>query len=149
MFKKPYYDHWSDSNMKLAVDENTGIPRLTLTFNDNADFNFETIYLKWVLPKGCRIMDSIDRMGGYVFSSTPMNIVADCGNAAVVPKIETSIGHIVARVKRPDRMYLGLEHSSTQRMNGYVISNLAEEIHAALLRGERNPTLEGTDRNGG
>ena len=149
VFKKPYYDHWSDSNMQLVVDENTGTPRLTLTFNEDADFNFETIYLKWVLPRGCRIMDSIDRMGGYVFSSTPMNIVADCGNAAVVPNIETSTGHIVARVKRPNRMYLGLEHSSTQRMNGYVISNLAEEIHKALLRGEKNPTLEGTDRNRG
>lgn len=149
MYSKPYFDHWSDSCMKLEVDETTGIPRLTLKFNPEIGFNFETIHLRWVLPKGCRIMDTVDRLGGYVFSSKASNVVVSCGNSNVSPNVETNTGHVVVRVNRPDRMYLGLEHSTTQRMNGYVISNLADEIRNALLRGERNPTLEGTDRNGG
>lgn len=66
----PYYDHWSDRYMKLEFNEDTKIPRLTLTHDSDSGFNFERIYLRWRLPKGCRIMDTIDRLGGYVFSST-------------------------------------------------------------------------------
>lgn len=66
----PYYDHWSDRHMKLEFNETTHIPRLTLTYDPLSGFNFETIYLRWRLPRGCRIMDTTDRLGGYVFSST-------------------------------------------------------------------------------
>jgi hypothetical protein len=66
----PYYDHWSDRYMKLEIDESTKIPRLTLMYDELGGFNFETIYLKWRLPRGCKVMDTIDRLRGYVFSST-------------------------------------------------------------------------------
>lgn len=127
--------------MKLEVNELTKIPRLTLTYPDGG-YNFETIYLRWRLPKGCRIMDTIDRLQGYVFSSTASDVVVDCGNPMVVNEVETTIGHIVVRVKEPGNMYLGLEHSTTKRMNGYVIMNLASEIKNALLCGDPNPTLD-------
>lgn len=145
-WREPHYDHWSDNNMKLHFDDTTGVPRLTLTY-PNGGYNFDTIYLKWKLPKGCRIMDTLDRLRGYVFSSTASNIVADCGNPMVLPEIETTIGHIVVRVKKIGTMYLGREHSTTKRMNGYVISNLASEIKNALLRGDFNPTLDTTITN--
>lgn len=140
-WREPYYDHWSDRNMKLEVNEKTGIPRLTLTYPDGG-YNFETIYLRWRLPRGCRIMDTVDRLQGYVFSSTANDVVVDCGNPMAIPEIETTIGHIVVRVKKPGTMYLGLEHSTTKRMNGYVIANLASEIKNALLQGDFNPTLD-------
>ena len=35
-------------------------------------------------------------------------------------------GHMVVRVRRQGRMYLGLVHSTTGRVNGHVVSNLAE-----------------------
>lgn len=140
-WREPYYDHWSDNNMSLHFDEVSGIPRLTLTYPDGG-YNFDTIYLRWKLPKGCAIMDTLDRLGGYVFSSTASNVVVDCGSTMSIPDVDTTIGHIVVRVKRPDTMYLGLEHSTTKRMNGYVISNLADEIKNALLRGDFNPTLD-------
>jgi hypothetical protein len=140
-WREPYYDHWSDRTMKLEVDPVTNVPRLTLTFPDGG-YNFETIYLRWKLPKGCRIMDTLDRLGGYVFSSTASNVVVDCGNSMVVQDVDTTIGHIVVRVKKPGTMYLGLEHSTTKRMNGYVITNLANEIKIALLRGDFNPSLD-------
>ena len=140
-WREPYYDHWSDRTMKLEIDPVTNVPRLTLTFPDGG-YNFETIYLRWKLPKGCRIMDTLDRLGGYVFSSTASNVVVDCGNSMVVQDVDTTIGHIVVRVKKPGTMYLGLEHSTTKRMNGYVITNLANEIKTALLRGTFNPTLD-------
>jgi hypothetical protein len=87
-------------------------------------------------------MDSIDRLQGYVFGSTAHDVVVDCGSTTVVQQVDATVGHIVVRVKKPDTMYLGLEHSTTKRMNGYVIANLASEIQAALLRGDFNPTLD-------
>lgn len=141
VWREPYYDHWSDRNMKLEVNEVTKIPHLTLTFPDGG-YNFETIYLKWKLPKGCRVMDTMDRLQGYVFSSTASAVVVDCGSTMAIPNVETTVGHVVVRVKKVGQMYLGLEHSTTQRMNGYVISNLASEIKLALLRGDFNPTLD-------
>ena len=141
LWREPHYDHWSDRNMKLEVNPTTNIPRLTLSFPDGG-YNFETIYLRWKLPEGCRIMDTLDRLGGYVFSSTANDVVLDCGTSTVVPDVETTIGHIVVRVKKPGVMYLGLEHSTTKRMNGYVISNLADEIKKALNYGDFNPTLD-------
>jgi hypothetical protein len=140
-WREPYYDHWSDNNMSLHFDEVSGTPRLTLTYPDGG-YNFDTIYLRWKLPKGCAIMDTLDRLGGYVFSSTASNVVVDCGSTMSIPDVDTTIGHIVVRVKRPDTMYLGLEHSTTKRMNGYVITNLANEIKIALLRGDFNPSLD-------
>ena len=141
LWRDPYFDHWSDKNMKIEFDPTTGTPRLTLTFPDGG-YNFDTIYLRWRLPKGCRIMDTMDRLGGYVFSSTASNVVVDCGNPMAVPEVDTSVGHVVVRVKKPGSMYLGLEHSTTKRMNGYVITNLADEIKKALSRGDFNPTLD-------
>lgn len=95
---KAYYDHWSDSYMKLDFNEETKVPRLTLTYNPEAGYNYETIYLRWKLSRGCRIMDTIDRLGGYVFSSTAGNIVADCNNNSVTPDFQVTTGHVVARV---------------------------------------------------
>lgn len=140
-WREHYYDHWSDRNMSIEVNELTNIPRITLKFPDGG-YNFETIYLRWKLPKGCRIMDTVDRLRGYVFSSTAHDVVIDCGNPIATPEVESTIGHIVVRVKEKGAMYLGLEHSTTKRMNGYVITNLASEIKNALLRGDFNPTLD-------
>ena len=140
-WREPYYDHWSDRNMSIEVNELTKIPRLTLTFPDGG-YNFETIYLRWRLPKGFQVMDTLDRLRGYVFSSTASDVIVDCGNPMAIPDVETTVGHIVVRVKEPDTMYLGREHSTTKRLNGYVIANLASEIKAALLRGDFNPTLD-------
>ena len=140
-WREHYYDHWSDRNMSIEVNELTKIPRITLKFPDGG-YNFETIYLRWKLPKGCRIMDTVDRLRGYVFSSTAHDVVIDCGNPIATPEVESTIGHIVVRVKEKGAMYLGLEHSTTKRMNGYVITNLASEIKNALLRGDFNPTLD-------
>lgn len=94
------------------------------------------------MPRGCRIMDTMDRLQGYVFSSTAHDVVVDCGNPMTIPQVNATIGHVVVRVKKPGAMYLGLEHSETKRMNGYVIANLASEIKNALLRGDFNPTLD-------
>jgi len=141
LWREPHYDHWSDRTMKIEFNPVTNVPRLTLTFPDGG-YNFETIYLRWRLPKGFRIMDTLDRLQGYVFSSTASDIVVDCGRANAIPDVDATIGHIVVRVKKPGTMYLGLEHSTTKRMNGYVITNLAEEIKNALLRGDFNPTLD-------
>ena len=140
-WREPHYDHWSDRNMKLEVNPTTNIPRLTLTYQDGG-YNFETIYLRWRLPRGFGVMDTIDRLNGYVFGSTASNVVVDCGNSMAVPEVESTIGHVVVRTKRPETMYLGLEHSTTRRMNGYVITNLANAIHEALKQGEFNPTLD-------
>lgn len=49
---------------------------MTLKFG-NGEYNFETIYLKWKLPSGFNAMDTIDRLGGYAFSSTIDNISVD------------------------------------------------------------------------
>jgi hypothetical protein len=47
---------------------------MVLNYDDAAGHNFETIYLRWKLPNGMNIMDTIDRLGGYVFSSNATNI---------------------------------------------------------------------------
>ena len=138
--RKPYYDRWSDRYMKIEVDEYTRIPRMTIRYDERCGFNFETIYLKWKLPKGCKLMDTIDRLGGYVFSSTASNVVAVCNNSSSLPEFDVQIGHVVARVNEPGKMYLGLEHSTTQRQNGYVLTGLAESIREALAIGYENPT---------
>lgn len=138
----PHYDHWTDKYMRLDVNPITGVPRLTLTYGDPAGFNFETIYLRWRLPKGCRIMDTIDRLGGYVFSSTASNPVVKSNSSTTNLKLDISLGHVAVRVKTVGKMYLGLEHSTTKRMNGFVITGLADAIREALEAGERNPTLD-------
>lgn len=71
---QPHYDRWSDDHMRIEVNPVTGIPRITLTYK-NDGFNFETIYLKWRLPDGFMVMDTIDRLRGYVFSSTAKNVL--------------------------------------------------------------------------
>lgn len=65
-----HYDHWSDKYMSLEmVGGDAKTPRITLNYKD-AGYNFETIYLKWRLPMGCQVKDTIDRLGGYLFGST-------------------------------------------------------------------------------
>lgn len=140
---KPYYDRWSDRYMSLDTNSETGLPRITLTYDKDSGHNFETIYLRWKLPKGFRIMDIIDRLGGYVFSSTASNIEIKCNNDTTVTVADVKLGHVVARVSKPGRMYLGMEHSTTNRINGYVLTGLADHIRQALMVGEKNPTLDG------
>ena len=72
---EPYYDHWSDEFIKMEYNSSTNTYRLTLTWDsknnsENPGYNFETLYLRWKLPKGFKVMDTIDRLRGYVFSST-------------------------------------------------------------------------------
>lgn len=93
VYMSPYYDHWDDDHMKLEVNKATGVPRMTLMFPD-AGHNFETIYLKWRLPTGFRVMDTLDRLQGYVFGSTANNITVDCGSPSAAPDVETTIGHV-------------------------------------------------------
>ena len=110
---KPYYDHWSDKYMKLKFDEDTGVPRLTLKYDQDCGFNFETIYLKWKLPIGFNVMDTLDRLHGCVFSSTAYNVTVDSNNSFATPMLDIRKGYVTTRVKRINRMYLGLEHSTT------------------------------------
>jgi hypothetical protein len=56
--------------------------------------------------------------------------------------VETRLGHVVARVHEPGKMYLGVEHSTTNRINGYVLVGLADSIRAAINGGQKNPTIE-------
>ena len=139
---KPYYDHWSDRYMKLDIDKETGIPHLKLKWDSACGFNFERIYLRWELPAGCKVMDTMDRLMGFVFSSTAQNIIATANNS-MTPIFDVSVGHVIPRVSKRGEMYLGLEHSTTQRKNGYVLTGLASAIKTALQVGqETNPTLD-------
>jgi hypothetical protein len=45
-------------------------------------------------------------------------------NTLVAPEIKTKIGHIVVRTPSKGNMYLGVEHSTTVRKNGYVLLGL-------------------------
>ena len=54
---------------------------------------------------------------------------------------DVTLGHVTARVHKPGEMYLGQEHSTKMRKNGYVLTGLASAIYEALLAGETNPTL--------
>ena len=130
----PYYDRWSDNCMTLKFDPETGTPRLTLTFEKGVGYNFETIYLRWKLPKGFKTMDTLDRLGGYIFKSTAENIHVECNNASITPKVEVRAGHVVARVEDRNNMYLGIEHSTTLRKSGYVLKKLGDKIKEALLK---------------
>lgn len=56
----------------------------------------------------------------------------DCNNAGVTPLIDATIGHVVVRVPEPGKMYLGLEHSTTKRMNGFVLTGLVAGIKKAI-----------------
>lgn len=38
-------------------------------------------------------------------------------------------------------MYLGIEHSTAMRKNGYVLTGLKDKIKEALFEGKTNPTL--------
>ena len=137
----PYYDHWSDRYMQLTRNEVSGIYNLTLKYDEDMGFNFETIYLRWRLPSECRVMDTIDRLGGYVFSATANNVVVEGNNSNMTPIVEVNTGHVVARVHEPGKMYLGLEHSTTMRKSGFVLRGLAAAIRTALSSGQKNPTL--------
>ena len=132
---KPYYDHWSDRYMKLEVNPITNIPRLTLNYVGGG-FNFETIYLKWLLPKGFNVMDTMDRLGGYAFSTTAQNVVIESNNHLVTPIVDISVGHVVTRVDKRNNMYLGLEHSTTKRLNGYVLKTLSSAVQQAIKESE-------------
>lgn len=138
---KPYYDHWSDKYMRLEVDKDTGVPRMTLSYDSDQGYNFETIYLKWKLPAAFNVMDTIDRLGGYVFSSTAYNVTVDSNNSFATPVLDIHKGFVTTRVKRIGRMYLGLEHSTTQRKNGFVLTGLSTAILNAISAGNRNSTI--------
>ena len=138
---KPYYDHWSDKYMKLTKDPISGTYNLRLEYGDDMGFNFETIYLRWKLPKGFNVMDTVDRLGGCAFSSSAQNIVIESNNSGLTPLVETTTGHVVPRVHKRDKMYLGLEHSTTMRKSGFVLVGLASEIRKAIKEGMQNPTL--------
>lgn len=43
------------------------------------------------------------------------------------------------KVVKPGKMYLGLEHSTTKRMNGYVLVGLADAMRTAI---SNNDTLD-------
>lgn len=129
--EQAYYDHWGDNCMKMERKPN-GNYRLTLKYPDDGGFNFETIYLRWKLPAGFQVMDTMDRLGGYVFGSTARNIVVDCNISTVKVDLDVNIGRVVARVPEKQEMYLGLEHSTTKRMNGYVLTGLKEMMENAL-----------------
>jgi hypothetical protein len=84
--------------MTLVKRGDTHVPNLTLTWDPECGFNFEQIYLKWKVPVGCNVMDTIDRLGGYLFSSTAENVVAECNNSGTTPIIEVKKGHVQVRV---------------------------------------------------
>jgi hypothetical protein len=128
--------------MKLERNPDTGLPNLTLTCGSDMGFNFETFYLRWRLPRNFRVMDTIDRLGGYAFTSSASNIVVESTGSNLTPVVDVNPGHVVARVSGPGKMYLGLEHSTTARKGGYVLTALADAIRAARDSGARNPTLE-------
>lgn len=133
---KPYYDHWSDRYMKIEFNETTRVPRLTLKWDSDCGFNFETIYLRWRLPAGFRIMDTIDRLMGYSFSTSAENIEVKCNSSANQPQIDVAVGHVVPRVPEMGTMYLGLEHSTSMRRNGYVLKGLGELMTNAIKESE-------------
>ncbi len=126
-----HYDRWSDRCMELKVDPTTKIPRMTLTWDEGCGYNFETVYLKWRVPKGFNAMDIMDRLQGYAFSSTAENVVVDCHNPSSHP-MEIVPGRIVMRVPKKGEMYLGLEHSTTHRKNGFVLKGLASTLKEAI-----------------
>ena len=142
---KPYYDHWSDRYMNLEFDNPTGVPRMTLTYGDSGGFNFETVYLRWRVPSGCKVMDTVDRLGGYLFSSTARNVNVEISDGQMVSEVKVTPGYVRTRVHEPGKMYLGLEHSTTMRKNGYVLVGLASAIASAIGQGEKNPTFTGNN----
>ena len=136
---KPYYDHWSDRYMKLETNKSTGVPRLTIRWDENCGYNFENVFLRWRLPTGFRMMDTVDRLLGYTFSTSAENIHLTCKSSLNQPQVEVKIGHVVPRVESIGNMYLGLEHSTTLRRNGYVLKNLSSVVMNALI--EENEIL--------
>ena len=118
--------------MSLVNRGDSKVPNMTLKWDSDMGFNFETIYLRWKVPMGCNVMDTIDRLGGYLFSSSAANVVVDCNNSGTTPVVDVKKGHVQVRVHEQKKMYLGLEHSTTKRKNGYVLIGLAEAIQNAL-----------------
>ena len=98
---EPYYDHWSDRYMSLEFEGESRTPRMTLTYNPLGGYNFETFYLKWVLPRGFNVMDTMDRLGGYVFGASTSEAVVDCNNSIAAPNIRTKVGNVTVRVHKP------------------------------------------------
>ena len=49
-----------------------------------------------------------------------------------VPDIEVVKGHVVPRVESQGKMYLGMEHSTTMRRNGFVLKGLKDAVWSAL-----------------
>ena len=138
---KPYYDHWSDNYMVLGKDNATGVNNLTLKYDSKCGFNFETIFLRWKLPSGFNVMNTLDRLGGYLFMSTASNVVVTCNNKNVTPIVQVQEGHVVARVHEPKKMYLGAEHTTSLRKSGFVLVGLADAIRQAIQSGDKNPTI--------
>jgi len=59
----------------------------------------------------------------------------------MAPDVDVNVGYVTARVHQPGKMYVGLEHSTTMRKNGYVLVGLKDAIIDALNSGNSNPTL--------
>ena len=62
--------------MKLDVNPVTKVRRLTLKWDEDCGYNFENIYLRWKLPARFRMMDTVDRLLGYSFSTSAENTCA-------------------------------------------------------------------------
>lgn len=121
--------------MKISDNTSSGMKNITLTF-EGSGYNFETIWLRWKMPRAFRIMDTIDRLGGYAFAAKAKNVVATMHNTLVAPEIKTRIGHVVVRMKEKGDMYLGMEHSTSQRKNGYVLMGLSHAVANAIKESE-------------
>ena len=128
---KHHYDRWSDDHMSLKWDSDRNVYRMTLRFGDGG-FNFETIYLKWCMPSGFSIMDTIDRLGGHAFRTTAQNCTAICNEDSTSVDFNVRTGKVAARVPERKEMYLGLEHSTTKRLNGYVLVGMADLLENAI-----------------
>jgi hypothetical protein len=72
---------------------------MTIAYDPRAGYNFETVYLRWKLPAGCRIMDTIDRLGGYVFSSTAHNVQISYAGDEPQADVDVNVGYVTARVQ--------------------------------------------------
>lgn len=110
-------------------------------------------------------MDTIDRLGGYLFSSTAHNVKLKCNDDNVNLKLNVQKGYVTARmsgrvkyemhsdengyqyeqgrtsVSEPGKMYLGLENPTNRRTGGYVLVGLEDAIRTAI---SHNVTFERT-----
>lgn len=119
--------------MTLKWDNGKKFNGVTNEYDEmNGGSNFETIYLRWKLPNGFRVMDTADRLGGYSFSSTAHNISFECNDSNANNSAEVTKGYVVCRIEDENTMYLGLEHGSERRKSGFVITGLTNAMADAI-----------------